>query len=219
MNNEILNELKSRNGQQVDKVEELSLGNEEETIHTPEQSEEQVLEHVSTGEDGKMKNQGIEERLHEELENTVLKRKNIEQNASDITLEERMDDLSSYHRDGIESLKKKKQELNKKINEAYKKDSLHEEQTKNDIRELLKLRHQITIRNELQSIFGIDVIDFYRNDYLNNDGNNAKSYINMMDQIEKIMKKEQLIELNNTKKKEFKLTNIEKKNLKKITFL
>ncbi|OQO69959.1 hypothetical protein BH747_08595 [Enterococcus villorum] len=200
MNDEMLKELNGRVGKQADKVEELSLGNdnEKEAIPPPTQSKVQILDQVSIEDDEQRSDQEFEEFLHEKLE-----------------IDDHMDFLTFYHSNGIESLKKRKQELNKKITEAYKKNSLYEEQTKNDLQQLLTTRQQMTIRNELKSIFGIDVIDFYQNSHTYNDGKNNQSYINMIDQIDKIMKKEQPIEPTNESEKAFKLTNKTKKELQK----
>ncbi|OQO69962.1 hypothetical protein BH747_08610 [Enterococcus villorum] len=124
----------------------------------------------------------------------------------------------TYHQGGIDNLRKRKQELNKNVTEAYKKGDIYTDQTKADLRELLELRYQITLRKELQLIFGFDVIDFYRKATVQRKQLNGENYINMMEQIEKIVGKVQdnTIETINGKNSTFVLSKEEKTNFQNL---
>ncbi|EOH91450.1 hypothetical protein [Enterococcus villorum] len=121
------------------------------------------------------------------------------------------------HKGGPDYLRKRKQKLNKNISEAYKKGNIHTELTKAELRQLLEVRHQLTLRKELQSIFGFDVMDFYVKSVKERNNLNIKNYIKMIEQIEKITGKVQdnATERTNEKRATFELSKVEKKEFQK----
>ncbi|MBF8807127.1 MAG: hypothetical protein IC227_00340 [Enterococcus lacertideformus] len=116
---------------------------------------------------------------------------------------------------GIEGLKKSEQKLSKKITKAYNKNNKYTEVMKSDLQELIKIHHYITIRNDLQSIFGIDVIDFYKNALVH--GNlSIKSYENMSRQITKTMKENYENESSSMRQSSVEISKEDKENLQKL---
>ncbi|MBF8807130.1 MAG: hypothetical protein IC227_00360 [Enterococcus lacertideformus] len=116
----------------------------------------------------------------------------------------------------LEYLIDRKKELNEQIIKAYKANNIYTEKSQADLRELHNVRHQIIITNELKSIFGIDIIEFYEKAHWSIDKNYKANYINLMETIENVMKKEANTELRNTKKSTKTFTNKEKKEIRTL---